>query len=87
MEDSGKKREEAMRERAGTEQAREETTYPTTIEKMSEKWRSIQRQGVSHDERGFFERHFLALGIFIALLLIALLIVIGGFAFLVWNAR
>jgi hypothetical protein len=87
MEDFRKKKEEATRERAGTDQVKEETHYPTTIEKMSEKWRSIQRQGASHDQRGFFERHYLALGIFIALLLIALLIVIGGFSFLVWNAR
>jgi hypothetical protein len=87
MEDFGKKREQVTKESAKTEQAREETSYPSTIEKMSEKWRSIRRQGESPDQRGFFERNFLALGVFIALLLIALFIVIGGFAFLVWNAR
>jgi hypothetical protein len=37
--------------------------------------------------RNFIERNSLGLGIGLALLIIALLIVIGGFAFLVWNAR
>lgn len=64
-----------------------EPSYPEPIEKMSEKWRSILRRGEGQDDRGFFERNSLALGLVIGLLIIALLIVIGGFAFLVWNAR
>jgi len=63
--------------------------YPAAIEKMSEKWREVQQQG-RQDEgqpRNFVERHSLALGVGLALLIIALLIVLGGFAFLVWNAR
>jgi nitrate reductase NapE component len=54
---------------------------------MSEKWRSIQQQIPDQQKRGFFERNYLVLGIGIGLLIIAFLIVIGGFAFLVWNAR
>jgi len=63
--------------------------YPAAIEKMSDKWREVQQQG-RQDEgqpRNFVERHSLALGVGLALLIIALLIVLGGFAFLVWNAR
>jgi nitrate reductase NapE component len=65
----------------------EEPAYPPSIEKMSEKWRSIQQQIPDQQKRGFFERNYLVLGIGIGLLIIAFLIVIGGFAFLVWNAR
>lgn len=65
----------------------DEPDYPTSIEKMSEKWRSIQRQNPDQPKGGFVERNYLALGIGIGLLIIAFLIVIGGFAFLVWNAR
>lgn len=65
----------------------EGATYPASIEKMSEKWRSLRQQGEGAPSRGFWERHYLPLGIGIALLIIALLIVLGGFAFLVWNAR
>jgi hypothetical protein len=67
-----------------------DASYPAAIEKMSEKWREVQQQA-RHEEgqqpRSFVERNSLALGIGFALLIIALLIVIGGFAFLVWNAR
>jgi nitrate reductase NapE component len=65
----------------------EESAYPPSIEKMSEKWRSIQQQSSDQPKRRFAERNYLALGIGIGLLIIAFLIVIGGFAFLVWNAR
>jgi hypothetical protein len=66
-----------------------EAAYPTAIEKMSEKWREVQQQGRQEEGQpgNFVERHSLALGVGLALLVIALLIVIGGFAFLVWNAR
>lgn len=62
-------------------------SYPESIEKMSEKWRSIQKEGGSADTRSFFERNFLAVGLMVGLLIIALIVVIGGFAFLVWNAQ
>lgn len=65
----------------------DEPSYPASIEKMSEKWRSIQRQNPDQREGSFVERNYLALGIGVGLLIIAFLIVIGGFAFLVWNAR
>jgi len=65
----------------------DEPSYPASIEKMSEQWRSIQRQNLDQQKRGFVERNYLTLGIGIGLLIVALLIVIGGFAFLVWNAR
>jgi len=38
-------------------------------------------------QRGFVERNYLALGIGIALLIIALIVIIGGFVFLVWRAN
>jgi len=66
-----------------------DAAYPAAIEKMSEKWREVQQQERQQEQtpRNFVERNSLALGIGAALLIIALLIVIGGFAFLVWNAH
>ena len=66
-----------------------ETPYPASIEKMSERWREIQQEeGQSQlDQRSFVEKNYLALGLGVALLIIALLVVIGGFAFLVWRAQ
>lgn len=66
-----------------------DASYPASIEHMSEKWREVQQQerGESQKPGNFVERNSVALGIGVALLIIALLIVIGGFAFLVWNAR
>ena len=63
--------------------------YPATIEKMSDKWREVQQQQGRQEQtpRNFVERNSLALGIGLALLIVALLIVIGGFAFLILNAR
>ncbi len=61
----------------------QENEYPATVESLSEKWRSTQQE----PREGILQRHFLAIGIGIALLVIALMIVIGGFSFLVWNAR
>ncbi|MGH9832272.1 MAG: hypothetical protein ACREBD_15555 [Blastocatellia bacterium] len=65
----------------------EDSAYPASIEQMSEKWRSIQRQTPDQQKGSFVQRNYLVLGIGIGLLIIAFLIVIGGFAFLVWNAR
>lgn len=67
-------------------QAPLESDYPATVESLSEKWRSTQHE-VQKKGGNFLQRHFLAIGIGIALLAIALIIVIGGFSFLVWNAR
>lgn len=64
-----------------------EPADPSPIQKMSEKWRSLQQQGESPDQLGFFEKNFLAMGVGIALLIIALLVVLGGFAFLVLHWR
>lgn len=69
------------------EQVSENSAYPDAVENMSSKWRSIQQGASGQDQRGFFERHYLILGLFIGLLIFALLIVFGGFAFLVWNAH
>jgi nitrate reductase NapE component len=63
-----------------------ESEYPATVESLSEKWRSAQ-QAQPEVKGNFLQRHFLVIGIGIALLVIALMIVIGGFSFLVWNAR
>jgi len=68
----------------------EQNPYPASIEKMSEKWREIQQQSrfaEGQKPRNFIERNYLPLGIGIALLIIALLVVIGGFAFLVMRAH
>lgn len=66
-----------------------ETPYPASIEKMSERWREIQQEErqTQLDQRGFVEKNYLAVGVGIALLIIALLVVIGGFAFLIWRAN
>ena len=63
--------------------------YPGTVEKMSERWRRLQREGEvdpalagRESPRGFLERYYLPIGIGIALLLVALAIVIGGVLFL-----
>ena len=61
--------------------------YPESIEQMSEKWREIRQEGATANKGSFIERNYLSLGVGIAILIIALLTVIGGFAFLVLNAR
>jgi hypothetical protein len=65
----------------------EESSYPASIEKMSDRWREIQQEQQEQVKGGFIQRNYLAFGIGIGILIIAFLIVIGGFAFLVWNAR
>ncbi len=66
-----------------------EDPYPASIEKMSERWREIQQEESQSqlDQRSFVEKNYLAVGLGIALLVIALLVVIGGFAFLIWRAQ
>jgi nitrate reductase NapE component len=64
-----------------------ETSYPAAIEKMSEKWRAIRQNQPEQEPHSFVQRNFLTVGIGVALLIIALLVVIGGFAFLVWKAQ
>lgn len=66
-----------------------ESVYPASIEKMSERWREIQKSegGSQLEQRSFVEKNYLALGLGVALLVIALLVVIGGFAFLIWRAQ
>jgi hypothetical protein len=64
-----------------------EPSYPASIEKMSEQWRAIRQQEQTGEKRGFVERNPVALGLGIGLLIVAFLIVIGGFALLVWFAR
>jgi len=65
-------------------------TYPASIEKMSERWREIQQQEQSSDDqpsRGFVEKNYLAIGIGIALLILAMVVVFGGLAFLIRQAQ
>lgn len=66
-----------------------ENPYPASIEKMSERWREIQQEEhqAQQEQRSFVEKNYLAVGLGIALLVIALLVVIGGFAFLIWRAQ
>jgi hypothetical protein len=64
--------------------------YPASIEKMSERWREIQQQEQVTEEqqpRKFVEKNYLALGLGIALLILALVVVFGGLAFLIMRAR
>lgn len=82
-----KNRQNAATDESSANAPAEEPLYPSPIEKMSEKWRSIQQQNPDQQPGGFVARNYLALGIGIGLLIVAFLIVIGGFAFLVWNAR
>ena len=71
----------------GVSPRNEGASYPVTIEEMSEKWRSIRTGVPAEEHRSFIERHFLAVGIALGLLLISLVTIIGGFVFLVWNAH
>jgi len=82
MEES-RNRETAQAERP---EAAPENEYPATVESLSEKWRSAQQE-VQAVKGNMLQRHFLAIGIGVALLIIAAIIVIGGFSFLVWNAH
>lgn len=67
--------------------------YPASIEKMSERWREIQQQERETDQQqsqppgSFVEKNYLAIGIGISLLILALVVVFGGLAFLIWRAR
>ncbi len=83
---------EDFRKKTSSNDPQSESSYPASIEKMSEKWREIQGSDQSGEKRagekrGFAERNYLALGLGIGLLIIAFLIVIGGLAFLVWKFR
>jgi hypothetical protein len=67
-------------------------SYPEPVEGLSAKWRSLQQEGrargedLTGPERGSLPaRHYVPFGIGIGVLVIALLIVFGGLAFLVWN--
>ena len=73
-------------DRANLDQV-DEPAYPASIEKMSEAWRTIQRQNLEEQRGSFVEKNYLVLGIGIGLLILAFLIVIGGVAFLIWNSR
>jgi nitrate reductase NapE component len=67
--------------RADASEVSPASEYPATVE-------SLRRNGdrPSMRSRATLQRHFLVIGIGIALL-VTLMIVIGGFSFLVWNAR
>lgn len=67
-----------------------DAAYPTSIEKMSERWRQIQKEEQHAEDqqpRKFVEKNYLTLGLGIALLIIALIVVFGGLAFLIMRAR
>ena len=84
---------EDFRKKAATKETRSvaplegEPSYPAPVEQMSEQWRAMQRQEQTGEKRGFAERNPVALGLGIGLVIMAFLIVIGGFAVLVWFAR
>ena len=78
----------------------EETgVYPDAVRKLSENWRQLANTDHAPGEAAVggewagrsgvlrqWRKHHLPLGIGIGLLLVALLTVLGGLAFLVWNA-
>lgn len=66
-----------------------DAAYPASIEKMSERWRQIQQEEQHAEDQQpqkFVEKNYLAIGLGIALLIIALIVVFGGLAFLIWRA-
>ena len=90
MNDYEKQKQKLADEPLKTAPRETESSYPASIEGMSERWRKIRQQRREEDgqpPRSFVERNYLAVGIGIALLIIALLTVIGGFAFLIWRAQ
>lgn len=78
---------EDFRKKTSESDSPQDASYPASIQKMSEKWREIRQADPQADSRTFLERNFLKIGIGIGLLILIMLIVFGGFAFLVWNAR
>ena len=60
--------------------------YPATVEKMSERWRALQQEHPA-ETGAAAPRKTLAWGLGIGLLLVLIIIIVGGFAFLIWNAR
>lgn len=78
---------EDFRKKTSESDSTQDASYPASIQKMSEKWRAIRRADPQADSRTFLERNFLKIGIGIGLLVLIMLIVFGGFAFLVLNAR
>ena len=87
MEEPDIKQNSLIKEKTELEEAGAEPSYPAVIENLSQKWRIMRRQEERSGQSSFYERHFLAFGILIGVLIVAFLTVIGGFAFLVWNAR
>lgn len=87
MSDPQWKQQEQGRDPLKNAPADSETAYPASIEKMSDRWRELRQQGKESQPRNFVERNYLALGVGIALLIIALLVVIGGLAYLVLHAH
>jgi len=75
--------------------------YPDTVSKLSENWRQLSGGqqlsspvdpevfGGESERPGMLDklrRHYMPIGIGVGLLLVALLTVLGGLAFLIWNA-
>lgn len=71
----------------GIEDERPGSGYESTIGEMSEKWRQISREGGALTQKSFFEKNYVWVGVGIGIVVIGLLIVIGGVAFLVLNGR
>ena len=75
-------------ERREEQEVRSET-YPDSVRKLSENWRQLRpedRGSLSGTEGGSrLSRYYLPIGLGIGVLVVALLVVFGGLAFLVWN--
>ncbi|MEY4167128.1 MAG: hypothetical protein RIR52_952 [Acidobacteriota bacterium] len=75
--------------------------YPESVRKLSESWRQLSSaqqasaqsdsevRGRDSEPRGVMarlKRYYLPIGLAIGLLIVALMTVLGGLAFLIWNA-
>ena len=63
--------------------------YPDTVSKLSENWRQLrpeERRPLAGAEAGSrLSKYYLPIGLGIGVLVVGLLVVIGGLAFLIWN--
>ncbi|MFM8392657.1 MAG: hypothetical protein ACKOB4_01880 [Acidobacteriota bacterium] len=64
-------------------------TYPDSVRKLSENWRQLrpeERRPLAGAEAGSrLSKYYLPIGLGIGVLVVGLLVVIGGLAFLIWN--
>jgi hypothetical protein len=64
-----------------------EDAYPSSVESLSEKWRTIQPNETAPKTGSFLQRNPTALGIGIGVALVIFLAIVGGFVLLVWTVN